>query len=83
MTISAQITRKSIGRQLDEEFARRSLAVSFSASGEYVIEGQALTPGAAADKYLPAGFEGHFGAEIETPCGHWFRWAHDALAHTC
>lgn len=62
--VTVETTRKSVGTQLRERFA--ALCLSFEIVQKqgvqgYWIEGQFLTPGQAADKYLAGGFTEAFG----------------------
>jgi N12 class adenine-specific DNA methylase len=63
-------TRRSIGGQLEDhwnangiEWTTESVVTPAYPDGRllYVVEGEKLTPGEAADKYLPGGFDGSYG----------------------
>jgi len=57
-------TRQSIGSQLQERFAELGLAYEVTSDGgpiRYHVAGEILTPGEAADKYLPGGFAANYG----------------------
>jgi hypothetical protein len=58
-------TRRSIATQLREFFAAHGIAWEIGqhqGRTAYIVAGEPLTPGEAADKYLPGGFAAAFGA---------------------
>lgn len=57
-------TRQSIGSRLREYFEAHgidALLVTHRGAQAYLIDGEHLTAGQAADRYLPGGFAGNFG----------------------
>lgn len=65
------IVRKSIATQLKEHWAANGIPWQFGRDPRdpgrilYDVQGQTLTPGEAADKYLPGGFSGVFGKPVD------------------
>ena len=57
-------TRRAIGTQLREYFEAHGIDASLvyrNGANAYLIDGEYLTAGQAADRYLPGGFAGNFG----------------------
>jgi hypothetical protein len=57
-------TRQSIGSRLAEYFETHGIdapLVYRNGANAYLIDGEHLTAGQAADRYLPGGFAGNFG----------------------
>lgn len=57
-------TRQSIGAQLREHFETNGIAfelVTHLGANAYRVDGEILTPGQAADRYLTGGFAGSYG----------------------
>ena len=61
------ITRKDINGQISDKLAELGIPGEFTYTPEqggrmmWVIDGEAMTTGQAADAYLPGGFAGNFG----------------------